>query len=287
MRKTKFVAYLLASTIYLTGCGNNAQNESKKISVDDLLCTEIIYTEEEVLNNLDKIYDEYTNNQENFDLMGRDDVLEAAFLWHNIADKEVDEKEVIKELNMLLECYIVNYDMTEEKYKETFKTILKTYGPGIEIYYPLAECMHLYSCPLPHEEVSGALICNNLEKYRYIKRAPNYEDMIAYACIKNDNKSIRVPYFRLFNSGIEMSILLDELNNVYYFGRVPVYNIDEEWEFYFSNLKSTLKNEESLFDYYYELAVYIHQLSCTCEHKINEYNACVCDNMSLTKTREE
>ncbi len=152
MKKGKFMAYLLASTIYLTSCGNKEQNVSQMHSVDDLLCTEIVYSEEEVLNNLEKIYDEYTNNQENFDLMERNDVLEASFLGHNIKDSNVDQEEVIKELNLLLKCYIANYDMTEEEYITSFKTLSKTTLRNVEIYYPLAECMHLYSCPLVHEK---------------------------------------------------------------------------------------------------------------------------------------
>lgn len=88
MKKGRIAAYLLASAITLTSCRN--KEEEKTITVDDLLCTEIVYTEEEVLNNLEKIYDEYTNNKENFDLMGRTEVLEAANLEHNIKDSEVN-----------------------------------------------------------------------------------------------------------------------------------------------------------------------------------------------------
>ncbi len=83
-----------------------------------------------------------------------------------------------------------------------------------------------------------------------------------------------------------MFILLDELNNVYYFGSKPT-DIENEWEFYFSNLESTLQEGESLFDTYYELAFYIHKLGCPYEHQVNEYNSYVCDNMSLTKTWKE
>lgn len=283
MKRTKLAAYLLASAITLTSCGNK---EDKKVSVDDFLCTEIVYPEKEVLNNLDKIYDEYTNNKENFDLMGRTDVLEAALLEHNIKDSEVDQEEAIKELNFLLECYIANYDMTEEEYITSFETLSKTTLRNIEIYYPLAECMHLYSCPLSHEKIEGALICEKLEKCKYGTPVKGYEEYIINACINSDNRNIRLPFIRLYNSEIEMSVLLDELNSVYYFGQVPT-DMGEEWKFYFSNLESTLEEKESLFDTYYDLAVYIHKLGCTCNHTINEYDACVCDNMKLTKSWEE
>lgn len=284
MRKNKLAAYLLASTIALTSCGNK---EEKTITVDDLLCTEITYSEDEVLNNLEKIYDEYTNNQENFDLMGRDEILEAAILEHDIKDSNVNREEALKELNFLLECYIANYDMTEEEYIASFKTLSQTTLINVETYYPLAKIMHLYSCPLVHEEIDGVLICDNLEKKCFQTTVNGYYEFIVYSCTNNDNRNIRLPFLRLYTSKIDMDILLNELNSVYYFGRVPVDNIEEEWEFYFCNLESTLNDEESLFDTYYELAVYIHQLGCLYEHKVNEYNACVCDNMSLTKTREE
>lgn len=67
-----------------------------------MLCTEIVYSEEKVLDNLEKIYNEYTNNNDDFDLMGRDEVLKASLLAHNIKDSNVNEEEVIKELNFLL-----------------------------------------------------------------------------------------------------------------------------------------------------------------------------------------
>lgn len=282
MRKGKFTAYLLASSIALTSCGN----KNDKTCVDDFLCTEIVYSEKEVLNNLEKIYDEYTNNQENFDLEGRDEVLEAAFLWYNIKDSNVDQKEVIKELNLLLECYIANYDMTEEEYMSSFKTLSKTTLRNVEIYYPLAECMHSYSCALGHEKIEGALTCENLEKYRYRTTINGYYDFIVYSCINSENRNIRLSFLKLYTSKIDMDVLLDELNSVYYFGQIPI-DLSDEWEFYFSNLANTLSEKESLFDTYYELAVYIHKLGCTCEHQENEYGACVCNNMSLTKTWKE
>ncbi len=275
--------HLLASSIVLTSCGNKTKDKN---NIDDLLCTEIVYSEEEVLNNLEKIYDEYTNNQENFDLEGRDEVLETAFLWYNIKDSNVDQKEVIKELNLLLECYIANYDMTEEKYMSSFKTLSKTTLRNVEIYYPLAKCLHIYSCPLTHKEIDGTLTCENLEKYRYKTTVDGYYEFIVYSCTNSDNKNIRLPFLRLYTSKIDLDVLLDELNNVYYFGQIPT-DMSNEWEFYFSNLENTLSEGESLFDTYHELAVYIHQLGCTCEHRVNEYDACICDNMKLTKIWEE
>lgn len=175
--------------------------------------------------------------------------------------------------------------MTEEEYITSFKTLSKTTLRNIEIYYPLAECMHLYSCPLGHDKIEGALICENLEKY-YRTTVKDYEEYIINACITNNNRNIRLSFIRLYNSGIEMNFLLDELNSVYYFGQVPV-DMGDEWEFYFSNLESTLNEGESLFDTYYDLAVYIHKLGCTCNHTINEYDAYICDNMKLTKNWEE
>lgn len=288
MRKNKITACLLASTIVLSSCGNKEQNNNQTISVDDLLCTEIVYSEEEVLDNLEKVYDEYINNHKNFDLMGREDVLDASFLYHNITERGLKGEEVIPELNKILEFSITNTKMTEEEYDEAFKNLLKTYGPEVEsVYYPLAKCMHLYSCPLVHEEHDFVITCDDLQKYNSAATIEGYEDYVSRTCLTSeDTTSIRLPYLRLYHSEIELSVLLDELNSVYYFGQVPT-EIGYEWDLYFSGLESTLEEGESLFDTYYDLAVFIHTLTCDYEHTLNEYDAYVCDNMKLTKIWEE
>lgn len=176
--------------------------------------------------------------------------------------------------------------MTLEEYKDSFKTLSNTTLLNIEIYYPLAKCIHIYSCPLVHEEIEGGLTCNTLKKYRYKTTINNYYEFIVYSCINSENRNIRLSFLRLYTSKIDMDILLNELNNVYYFVNDPI-DMYNEWEFYFNNLDSTLQDGETLFNTYYELAVYIHKLGCPYEHIINEYDSCICDNMKLTKTYEE
>lgn len=207
-------------------------------------------------------------------------------MYHNISSRGVKVENAILELNKILDYYATDVKMTEE-YKEDFKEFLKTYDSEVmQIYYPLAKCMHLYSCPLNHEEYDNIISCDELEKYKYKATFESYEEYVARECLISYKDEVRIPFIRLYKSWIEMSILLEELNSVYYFGQAPI-DMGDEWEFYFSNLESTLKEEESLFETYYDLAVYIHKLDCTYNHTINSYDACICDNMHLTKTLEE
>lgn len=119
-----------------------------------------------------------------------------------------------------------------------------------------------------------------------------YDENMDYKAVINNylssdydtRPSLKDDYFRalymlLLNSGVDMNVYLEELNNMCILGLVPTELPEDLWYQYFGNLIQVSNNYNSLYDMFGEFAQYVHEIDCLEEHTINEYGGYSCSNL--------
>lgn len=162
---------------------------------------------------------------------------------------------------------------------------ISIYDNVVDYYYPLAKYIHLKECELEHSPLffdEFRITCNKIEElYNVYNPQIDIRDYFTEMVnLSNDIKLIN-QFNNLLNSGIDLDVLLCELENVYALSMVPTGLTDEEWLMCFGNLVKTVSLSENVCIYYYDLAFYIHQLWCDFEHELNQFGMYTCDAYNL------
>lgn len=131
-----------------------------------------------------------------------------------------------------------------------------------------------------------------LEKLHQIYTSTGLEvDQILKSKERNSIVYISALYEKTRIFGISRENLLRELDNVLTYSLLYTDMGEEEWEECFGNLQSTLPYDINPLEYYYPLALYIHELNCSLEHKPDDLvgEAITCDvlNGKADKLRDE
>lgn len=125
-------------------------------------------------------------------------------------------------------------------------------------YYALAKNIHLLSCNLEHSEEYGIFTCDSLkeqsEKVRPIPIEEYFDGIIkdnyAYSKIKTALSE---------NEYLSFNDFIIELENLLLFQKdYANFPDNETWNTMFAHLNNTLAEQESLYDVYFELAIYVH-----------------------------
>lgn len=133
---------------------------------------------------------------------------------------------------------------------------------------------------------NGVAVCDDLLNELY----SDFNDSILFSnYLINDVKSsgieeLVMPISRILNTeGIDVVKCIKELENVYRLGIIPRFCSDEEWQENFGELIKTLGEYDSLYDVYYKLAVYQHELQCLEEHYENDFGSVECKTYKIQK----
>ena len=155
----------------------------------------------------------------------------------------------------------------------------------VEYYYPLAKYVHLYECKLEHEdlwEAPGRIACDKIDKdLMTMNDGLLFENYVLNDIYMNQIEKYTVPMDRILYSGIDVDKAFQELENIYIMAMYPRCCDEEEWYSLFGTLLKTVKEDENVCVYYYDLACYIHELKCENEHYINECGQLECEEYRL------
>lgn len=255
----------------------------------DIILDKVV-DEETDFTKLDKIYkeskldiDTILKNED------RNTELYASALYAKLKNSSIPDDVIRHELSNII-IYGSNATcVDEETWYKLFGNLLGTismYDNVVDYYYPLAKYVHLYSCDLEHSLLffdEYRVICNDIQdKYNCLNPQVDLRSyFIEMVSATNDIRLIE-QFNRLLNSGIDLDILLGELENVYVLSMIPTGMSEEEWVYYFGNLVKTVDEYENVCIYYYDLAYYIHGLWCDFDHQLNEFNRYECESYKLT-----
>ena len=218
----------------------------------------------------------------------RDSELYISALYTKLKRSSMPEDVIRNELSNII-IYGSNATcMTDEEWKYLFGNLSSTisiYDNVVDYYYPLAKYVHLYSCDLEHSPLffdEDRVTCNDIQtKYNNLNLQIDirsyFTDMVN---VTNDNRLIE-QFNTLLNSGIELDVLLNEIENVYVLSMIPMGMDYEDWISYFGNLIQTIDEDENVCMYYYDLAYYFHTLWCDLEHNLNVFDRYECDTYKL------
>lgn len=249
-----------------------------------------VVDEETDFTKLDKIYKE---SKLDIDTILKNEIrnteLYASALYTKLKNSSIPDDVIRHELSNII-IYGSNATcVDEETWYKLFGNLLGTismYDNVVDYYYPLAKYVHLYSCDLEHSPLffdECRIICDDIQdKYNSLNPQIDLRSyFIEMVSATNDIKLIE-QFNRLLNSGIDLDILLGELENVYVLSMIPTGMSEEEWMYYFGNLVKTVDEYENVCIYYYDLAYYIHGLWCDFDHQLNEFNRYECESYKLT-----
>ena len=101
--------------------------------------------------------------------------------------------------------------------------------------------------------------------------------------LKNDY--LRAIYMKMYNSSVSMNIYLEELHTLMLMQQIPMCVPEDIWYNSFNHLLELVPNCISLYDVYFDIAKFVHEMSCDKEHLINEYFGYSCDELEKEYTR--
>lgn len=218
----------------------------------------------------------------------RSDDLYASALYVKLLNSGMNQEEIENQLLNVITMGSIAVDVDEETWNNLFDSLISTineYDNPIEYYYPLAKYVHYSTCNLKHykcyeddERVYCDTIDNNLmtlhdgalKEYYIIRKI--YES--------NDFKVLEEAE-RIYNNSLSISEVSEELDRIYLLSIIPTELDEETWNKMFNKLLTTVSEKENVCTTYYDLACYIHKLTCDNEHKVNEYGAVECEEYKL------
>lgn len=271
---------ITAVTINNSSLPTHSKNVELK---SDSLSLDVVYTPDEVLDRLNAIYDK---SQTDFEFIisnrnNEDKLLFASALLKKLESNGVSRQEIIRELNNIMYLRLFPTDFDDETWNELFGKLCGTVDEFTNVtdyYYPLANTVHLYSCGDKHEVIDDTTSCDSLQKeLADFLSDISYQNFIYDALVECGNSELLSKYEKLISTGVNMEFYLCELDNLFVLSANPTDFDDDTWDKLFGNLNKTLGDTESLFEEYYELARFIHLLSCTFEHHDQEFGSTSCE----------
>lgn len=179
--------------------------------------------------------------------------------------------------------------MSDAEWYGLFGNLVSTismYDNVVDYYYPLAKYIHLKECELEHSPLffdEYRVTCKRIEElYNVYNPQIDIKDYFTEMISLSSNIKLINQFNGLINSGIDLEVLLCELENVYALAMVPTGLTEEEWLMYFGNLMKTVSANENVCIYYYDLAYYVHQLWCDFDHELNQFGMYTCDAYNLS-----
>ncbi len=203
----------------------------------------------------------------------------------------LSDEVIEKELNNIMIMGFTYTDTTYEVWQMLFGNLLTTiseYDNVMDYYYPLAKCYHLSVCDLVHQESvfgDGRVNCANIEnalKDLFVDNL-SYSEFVIDSVYKSGNDDIILWLENILTSDVDVDKCFLELENVYQMAVVPRCVPDDIWQECFGELCKTVLPDQNVCEVYYELACFVHELSCDFEHYINEYGTRECEASKLVK----
>lgn len=306
MKKTNITALslLIAASIAassLSGCENKSNkkedisisvekinenkivsNEKKEIDYDSILSTEVVYNVEDIL---DRLIDIYTKDGRNYkEILANDSknsLTYASALLIKAYSYGISKESLLQELSSIMTYSISFTDFDIEVWQDLFHNLLGTineYENVCEYYYPLARVVHLYSCEFNHTKECGLETCEGLEEALADEEECAWYLSYVYEAVMNSkDEKIIGAYNRIYYSSVNINEALAELTTLYIESMDPKDYDSYTWNQYYGNLLKTIGEEESLYDTYYDLAIFVHKLDCDYIHRVDENGQTVCD----------
>lgn len=286
--KNKQVAKALMVSCILTTLLSGCKKEEIEVSIDsapkkskeiaktyllnnqvktDNFDTELVYSKQDVLNKLEEYYHQcgihYTYILANSTDSSINNELYVAALYMKLKNNFSSNDEIIKELE---EIY---FDITLQNQEDVI---------FFNYYYPLASFAHQHSCDANHTiEEYGILYCDKIDEVLEIKK---FKDELEEDLALIGDENLTNAYNR-FKNKPNFKDYLYELETLYAFASIPTdYHEEDIWNYYFLNLTSTLKDKESLYDIYYELARIAHT-NCNYDHEYKGDGIFTCEGIRL------
>lgn len=185
------------------------------------------------------------------------------------------------ELMNILLVKMVGIEVTEEQRVVLFNTLNKTVEPGVDVmeyYYPLAIYVHMTHCQsmLHLEESNGSIVCDSLKEKLSEFKIESFDEYVTRRIYENGSLALRDAIERLYSAGYSLSDVSVELDTIYRVCTVPT-GIDEDiWNTIFAKLLTTTNEYENVCAVYYDLALFVHRLTCEYTHYVNMFGVTEC-----------
>lgn len=105
-----------------------------------------------------------------------------------------------------------------------------------------------------------------------------FADYVIEEVSKSNDEALKASLKRILDSGVDTESCILELENIYRLAIIPRCATEEEWDSVI-NLRSTIGERENPFDVYYQLAIFVHTLTCEEEHYVNEFGQTECKKL--------
>ncbi len=259
------------------------QETSDNISIEHLL-------KETDFSRLERIFKESGRCVENIlNVENKSSELYASALYQKLKNTGIADDVIRNELNNIIVYGSNATCVSEEVWLMLFGNLVDTisvYDNVVDYYYPLAKYVHLFSCDLEHNPLffdEHRVTCKNIQElYDMYNQQVDIRDYFREMVYATQDVKLIEKFNKLLNSGIDLELLLCELENVYVLSMVPTGLSNESWEMLFGNLMQTVSCDENVCIYYYDLAFYVHELWCEFEHELNVFGKYTCDAYKLS-----
>lgn len=270
-----------------------SQDINGNIVVSDEILEEIV--DENEFSALDDIFeksklsiDEILRNED------RNSSLYASALYKKLKRANISDDVIRNELSNIIVYGSNATCMSDEMWYKLFGNLVCTvsmYDNVVDYYYPLAKYVHLYSCTLEHTPLffdEDRVSCSQIEEaYKVANPEIDINEYFKEMILASGDIKLINQFNTFLESGIDLTTLLNELENVYVYSMVPTGMSDEEWQMLFGNLVKTVDPMINVCIHYYDLAFYVHNLWCDLDHQLNEFDRYTCDAYSLTLEKSE
>lgn len=224
----------------------------------------------------------------------RNSSLYASALYKKLKRANISDDVIKHELSNIIVYGSNATCMSDDMWYKLFGNLVGTismYDNVVDYYYPLAKYVHLYSCDLDHAPLffdEDRISCSQIEEaYKEANPDIDINEYFKEMILASEDIKLINQFSTIMESGIDLSTLLNELENVYIYAMVPTGMSGEEWQMLFGNLVKTVDPTVNVCMHYYDLAFYVHNLWCDLDHQLNEFDRYTCDVYSLTLEKSE
>lgn len=297
----KKVSYVLASMLIIntfSGCAiKPVQKEVKENTPasDEFTDFEIVEKTSAIVLNKDTVYNaqevlDVLSNYYDFSVWEYDDILTtyaketdrqiyAAGLYAKLKDEGLSDEIIIDELDKLMEVTNSQTNVSKIAEKQVLPNLSSTVTEKdfvTEKYYPLAKFVHIHTCDELHTPIGSQVFCDGIYEKEQSQRMA--KKIKAVLDTYEDEKLYQA--FDRIKSKQNLQDYIDELEYVYAFAAMPTDGLVADfYNTYFKQLQGTVETRENVFDFYYNLAVVVHEMNCNLEHEENEYFRISCGNV--------
>lgn len=246
-------------------------------------------TNKDPFNQLLELYKNSGLNYE--DILGvcdRSDALYASALYQKLINSGLSQEEIEEQLNNVITMGCIFIDVDEFTWYNLFgklQATLTEFDNPLDYYYPLAKYVHLATCKDEHKECyedQERIYCDTIDKnLQTMNDGILLENYVLRELYYSQEPNVVQQVNRIYDNNLTLSDVFEELDRIYLLSMYPTDFDEETWKVLFDKLLTTVDERENVCSVYYDLACYIHMLTCDNDHTLNDFGTYECEPYRL------